>query len=112
MDAGLRADFGENWLTCEGDTATDVLKPEIIEEFLDRNPYCSAVSTHLGRPRSRAHILSITLLPPPCSERVRCMPSRAARHSQPNHKRAQGNFSDYVAWALDSEDGGVVIRDY
>lgn len=70
LDTGLKAPLAKQ-LTREG--AADILKPEVIKDFLDRNPHCAAVSTHLGRPRHRAHILPITLLRHPLLLRARSM---------------------------------------
>ena len=111
VDAVLRDSFGNRWGQYEGPAADSVLSPDQIREFLDHNDDLVALSTHQGRPEVSADISPILFLRHPIlrarsvyefSRQDRALPSA---YQSPT-------FADYVAWALDSDDGGIVIRDY
>jgi hypothetical protein len=113
VDWLLRKSFGDNWTTFEGQHAADVQSADRVRTFLEGRPDIVALSSHLGRPplpwpAARA----IVFLRQPL-ERARSVHAFVARDAtQPNHAVARRGFANYVRWALDSNDGGVVIRNY
>ncbi len=114
VDAVLRSSFGGAWTGFEGTNAHDVQSAGDIARFLAAHPEVRALSTHLGRPPlPHAACLPIAFLRHPLL-RARSV-YEFVRHdpAQPDHgAAARDSFSGYVRWALASNDGGIVIRNY
>jgi hypothetical protein len=113
VDWLLHQSFGDRWTTFEGQHAADVQPVERVRTFLDAQPRIIALSSHLARPPlpwPAARAIAFVRHP---IERARSVYAFVARDpTQPNHVIACRGFTNYVRWALDSDDGGIVIRNY
>jgi hypothetical protein len=114
FDAILSKYFGSQWRTFEGNSAVDVIDTPRFIAFLTANPQLKAISSHLARPPlPNPGDVPIVFLRDPIDRARSVYRFVASDKNQPNSKiAASGSFRRYVEWALDSQDGGVVIRDY
>jgi hypothetical protein len=114
IDRLLQQSFGSAWTSFEGRDAADVLPASRLSAFLEKTPTVRAVSSHLARPPLPSpNDKAIVMLRHPI-DRVYSVYAFAQRDpTQPDHHRARArSLAEYVRWALDSTDGGVVIRNY
>ena len=113
IDRSLQAHFRSEWTTFEGDSATDLVSSARLNDFIRAHPAYRAISSHLARPPLPAgDWLPLVMLRHPI-ERARSVQRFAARDpGQPDHRFATKGLADYIRWALDSNEGGVVVRNY
>ena len=114
VDAMLQSSFGERWAPFEGTHAGDVQSSSALSDFLQARPEIEAVSTHLGRPPLPwPGCLPIVFLRHPMLRAASVYEFVRQDATQPGSEIARrASFADYVRWALDGGENGIVIRDY
>ena len=112
VDSALRESFDGQWAEFDGPHADSVVTADQVSARLASDDALIALSTHQGRVRIRADILPILFLRHPIVRARSVFEFTKRNRSSPPPPHLAGDFADYVAWALESRDGGVVIRDY
>ena len=114
VDASLKASFGTAWTEFEGSHAHDIQSSTQLSHFLATNKHLVAVSSHLARPPLPwASCLPVVFLRHPLLRAYSVYEFTRKDSSQPYGDIARdAGFADYVRWALRSERGSVVIRNY
>jgi hypothetical protein len=114
VDWMLQQSFGAAWTTFEGAHAADIQPVERVRAFLEAHPRIVSLSSHLARPPLPWPAAKAIMYVRHPVERARSVYAFVAKDpTQPNHAVARdGGFEGYVRWALESDDGGIVIRNY
>ncbi|HZU41306.1 MAG TPA: hypothetical protein VE994_01440 [Terriglobales bacterium] len=120
VDRLLQDSFGTRWATFEGSTPTSLLAVHDVEDFLDRHPHVSAVSSHLARPPLPGNVDAFPIIflrnPIDRAASVYAHEHRASSNVESSEVAKVRDFAGYVKWCLDAalgrDDGGVVIRNY
>ena len=115
VDAMFARYFGTRWSTFEGSSAVDIVSTDRLRVFISQNPHLWAVSSHLARPPIPAapDILPVLFLRDPIDRAASVYRYIAEDKTQPSSAIATSrSFRGYIEWALQSEDGGNVVRNY
>jgi hypothetical protein len=115
VDAVFARYFGTRWSTFEGSSAVDIVSTDRLRVFISQNPHLWAVSSHLARPPIPAapDILPVLFLRDPIDRAASVYRYVAQDKTQPSSAiAASRSFRGYIEWALESEDGGNVVRNH
>jgi hypothetical protein len=115
IDLILQRCFGAAWVSVDSANPDDCLRSTDLRRLMRQHPDMAALSSHstyLMWPNLVPEALPIVLLRHPIDRALSVYDFARRDPSQPDHAHARTSFRDYVAWALTSRDGGVVIRNY
>ena len=120
IDRILADNFGAQWSTFEGNTATSLLSVRDVEQFLAIHPELRAISSHLARPPLPTTVTAFPIIfvrnPLDRAASVYSHERRAPSNVKSSEIAKLCGFPGYVNWCLDPREGrnqgGIVIRNY
>jgi hypothetical protein len=114
VDQLLSGYFGDAWAAFEGESPVDIVRSQRLSTWLADKPHIRAVSSHLARPPLPVPgSMPVIFLRDPVDRALSVYRYLARDRTQAcSDIAATRDFAGFVAWALDSDNGGVVIRDY
>jgi hypothetical protein len=116
VDRLLEESFGRRWAALEQNGRGEWLRSNDLAVFIRDHLDIVAVSSHstfLIWPNLIPEALPIVFLRHPIDRALSVYDFARRDPTQPDHIHARdGSFRDYVMWALRSQDGGAVVRNY
>lgn len=113
VDAMLQRCLDHKWSPFEGAHSTDILSHADLRNFLKHNENIVAVSSHLARPPlPTPGSFGIAFLRDPILRAKSVYNFVRRSPDQDGHRYSLNGFAEYIRWALNSSNGGVVIRNY